>query len=843
MSASPATRSGLPIDEILDEVKRQFKQTDQVVLEAPPGAGKTTIVPLALIAEPWLRDRKILVLEPRRIAARSAAIRMSALMDEPVGETIGYRMRLETRVSKSTKVEVITEGILTRMLQQDPSLEQAGLVVFDEFHERNLDSDLALALCLKGRSIFRDSDPLKLLVMSATLDSKKIAELIHAPVITSEGKLFPVEVIYTGASKPRDRIVDRILITIRTALKDNPQSSMLVFLPGQGEIGRVRDALTNLPVGLEVHCLYGNLSLAEQQSAIAPAGKGVRKIVLATNIAETSLTIEAIDVVIDSGLAREARFDPATGMTRLHTVKISRSSATQRLGRAGRLRPGRCYRLWSEDQQQQLALQSTPEILHADLAPFALQLLHWGVSHPSELDWMDPPSNGQWQTSMALLRQLGAVRPVQEHTSTPGLTAIGEAMAILPTHPRIAHLLICSKAISVVNTACLMAAALSDRDPFQEHTDISYRIEILTGERSCPRQHRGWLQRTRDLARQFEQQISQIPVEESSFTVLRSQLEGYLLACAYPDRIARKRHSGGYQLANGRSANLAGSQSLGKHRWLAVAAVGGLAHSKGDTIRSAACLDEELFGNALAHLKTEHTVAQWEDKSKRFIAEERASIGKHVITRKTLLAVPVEIKNAALISHVRDANLGTLTWTPDLRQWQARVSLVGNTLNKPHWPQVDDDYLRDQLEQWLAPFLDPVTTLGDIRKLDLASILESLLTWDEQTELKTLAPTRLKVPSGSNILIDYQHSPPILAVKLQEMFGCEETPRLVANEVAVVVHLLSPAGRPIQITQDLAGFWRSSYHQVRKEMKGRYPKHPWPDDPLQALPTRRTKVQ
>ena len=349
------------------------------------------------------------------------------------------------------------------------------------------------------------------------------------------------------------------------------------------------------------------------------------------------------------------------------------------------------------------------------------------------------------------------------------------------------------------------------------------------------------MQRTRDLARQFERQLSRIDVEQPLFTVLRSQLEGYLLACAYPDRIARKRHSGGYQLANGRSANLSGNQSLDKHRWLAAANVGGLANSKGDTIRSAACLDEGLFDQALAHLKTQDTVAEWDDKSKRFIAEEHTSIGKHIINRKKLQTVPLEIKNAALINHVREAALSSLNWTSEIRQWQARVSLIGNTLNKPHWPRVDDEYLKEQLEQWLMPYLDPVSTLKDIRKLDLMSIIESMLTWEQQAELKVLAPMRFKVPSGSNIAIDYLQSPPVLAVKLQEMFGCEQTPRLVSNAVVVVVHLLSPAGRPLQITQDLAGFWRSSYHQVRKEMNGRYPKHPWPENPLQALPTRRTK--
>lgn len=842
----------LPVEETLDLLKQHLGERDEVVLQAPPGAGKTTVVPLALMREPWLAGRKILMLEPRRIATRSAAFRMASLINELPGQTVGYRMRLDTKIGSQTKIEVITEGILTRMLQQDPSLEDVGLVIFDEYHERNLDSDLALALCLKGRALFRTiENPLKILVMSATLDSDAIAQMLSdAPKVKSEGKSYPVDIIYGRARKPKERIIDRMVATIKQALEDNPTSSVLAFLPGQGEIRRCTDELSCWLVdrkikSIQLRPLFGNLSIEDQQKAIAPLSgseSNDQKVVLATNIAETSLTIEGVDVVIDSGLVREPNFTPSTGMTSLQTVKISKASSTQRAGRAGRLRPGKCYRLWSADQQQQLAPHGTAEILKADLAPLALQLLQWGMDDPRELDWLDPPPNGPWQQAMDLLQSLGAIeRKVNAYV----LTSHGQAMTSLPVHPRLAHLLICGAEIGSIKPASLLASLLSDRDPFsQDNPDISHRLDILSGEVHCQPQHKGWLHRCRQLAQQFADQLSKIRLPgKLAQRLSNEQITGYLLACAYPDRIARRRHSGGYQLANGRSANLIGQHHLGKNQWLSVAEVSGIEGGKAATIRSAAALDNTLFSTILAEMVRIETIVEWNTKTCRFVAEAQQKIGALMLQRKTLENLPAESKRVALIKYIEKQGLNLLPWKAENYQWCARVSLVRSSEGMNDWPDVSQQALIANMENWLAPYLDRISVLDDFKKLNLKEILDALLPWEKHQQLNRLAPLRLMVPSGSSIAIDYTESPPVLAVKLQEMFGCEQTPTVVAGKVPVVVHLLSPAGRPLQITQDLAGFWRSSYHDVKKEMKGRYPKHPWPDDPLHTVAVRGTKAR
>ncbi len=848
------TPLGLPVEDILDSLKQQLSERHEVVLEAPPGAGKTTLVPLALMDEPWLKHRKILMLEPRRIATRSAAHRMASLLNESAGQTIGYRMRLESKVGKNTKVEVITEGILTRMLQNDPSLDDLGLVIFDEFHERSLDSDLALSLCLKGRALFRnDPDqnqtPLKILVMSATLDSKATAELLgDAPIVKSEGRAYPVDIIYGKARQVKERITDRMVSTIKQAVTDNPTSSVLAFLPGQGEIHRVADDLSDWIFdrklkGIHLHPLYGNLSIEAQQQAIAPlSGQQVndQKIVLATNIAETSLTIDGVDVVVDCGLAREAKFNPSIGMTGLHTVKISKASSDQRAGRAGRLRPGKCYRLWSADQQGQLAAHSTAEILNADLAPLALQLLQWGVDDPKQLSWIDPPPKGLWQQAIDLLRSLGAIK---RETNGWVLTKHGQAMTSLPVHPRLAHLLLCGSAIGCIKPAALLASLLSDRDPFsRDNADISDRLELLNGKSHCPPMHKGWLHRTRQLAQQFEQQTLKVKRPgKISHLITAEQLPGYLLACAYPDRIARRRHSGGYQLANGRSANLMGHHHLANNSWLAIAEVSSQLGGKGDVIRSAVKFDEGLFDSALSNAIQLETVAEWDKKTNRFVAEEQKKIGTLILQRTRLDTVSTQAKSAALIQHIRKQGLSLLPWTSELQQWCARVSLVRTIERDNNWPDVSQEGLLATLENWLAPYLNDVNLLNDFKKVRLTNILHARLPWEQQQTLNKLAPTHLKVPSGSSIRIDYTESPPVLAVKLQEMFGCEQSPAVIAGKVPVLIHLLSPAGKPLQITQDLASFWHTSYHEVKKEMRGRYPKHPWPDDPLVEMATWKTK--
>jgi len=842
--------SGLPIEDCLDALRQRLTERDEVVLEAPPGAGKTTLVPLALRTEPWLAGRKILMLEPRRIAAKSAAHRMASLLDERPGETVGYRMRLDSKIGPATRIEVITEGILTRMLQSDPALEGVGMVIFDEFHERSLDSDLALALCLQARTLFGDGDRrVKILLMSATLDSNAIAALLDdAPVVSSEGRAYPVEIVYGSARKPGERIVERVVTTIQQALLQNPQGSVLAFLPGQGEIRRCHDALQGWLLSKQmrdVHLrpLFGNLSIDEQQRAIAPlAGREVadRKVVLATNIAETSLTIEGVDIVVDSGLERAARFDPATGMTGLHTRRISRASSEQRAGRAGRLRPGKCYRLWSVQQQQQLAAQSSAEILSADLAPLALQLLQWGVDDPVELKWLDPPPRGPWAQALDLLQALGAL---DQRGAARVISAHGEAMSALPVHPRLAHMLLNGAASGHARTATLLASLLSDRDPLPDEPDMGHRLDILSGETDCPAQFRGWLTRTRQLAGQLQSRLEKLPAARTtpSQLVPQAQASAYLLASAYPDRIARRRHSGGYQLANGRSASFNGAPALSRHRWLAVAEVSSMAGGASDVIRSAAALDETLFDSALQALVSEQTLAHWDRKAGRFIAERQRCIGALVLQREALDAVPADAKREALVEYLRSEELKPLPWNADLRQWCARVSLLRSVEPAAGWPDVSQQGLSDRLDDWLGPWLDPVNSLQGLGKLDLHAILTSQLSWEKQQQLQRLAPTRFEVPSGSSIRIDYTASPPVLAVKLQEMFGCEQTPSVAGGRVALLVHLLSPAGRPLQITQDLAGFWRTSYHDVKREMKGRYPKHPWPDDPLVALATRHTK--
>jgi ATP-dependent helicase HrpB len=808
-------QTDLPIDDVLEDLRAALGQRDAVVLEAPPGAGKTTIVPLALLGEDWLLGQKIVMLEPRRMAARAAAERMASSLGEKTGQTVGYRVRLDTRVSAATRIEVITEGILTRMLQSDPALDGIGLLIFDEFHERSLDSDLGLALALQGRELFREGTSLKLLVMSATLDGSAVATLLgDAPVISSLGKQYPVEVHYGKPYQPKQDIIATVVNLVRSLMDKPDTGSVLVFLPGQAEIRRVADGILSSsgsercgdPSEVIIAPLYGGLTLEEQQRAIEPAPGGQRKIVLATNIAETSLTIEGITTVVDSGLAREPVYDPATGMTRLRTARISQSSSTQRAGRAGRLGPGQCYRLWSEGQQQQLAPHSSAEILQADLTPLALQLLAWGVEDPRELCWLDLPPVGPWSQALQLLQEFGAIE--QGESGHWHLTADGEHMTRLPVHPRLAHMLLCGARWGAVDFACELAAQLSERGG-----------------------------RTRQQAQQFRRLCRALPSAE------RCDIEeGVLLAAAYPDRIGKRRQARGnvYQLSNGRSAALAPSDPLCNQEWLVVADMGGRVGSSEDRIYRAASLSPAVFEDALANLVTETNVAEWDEKAGRFIAERQRRVGALVLSRHKIENVAAEIRLPALLELVRRRGLDVLAWDKDLRQWQARVCLLHQQLGAP-WPDLSDKALMNDLENWLSPYLDGVTSLVGFSKLDMKAILKGLLPWPLPKELDALAPERFRVPSGSNIRIDYSESPPVLAVKLQEMFGCQSAPTVAQGRVALMVHLLSPAQRPLQITRDLASFWRNGYDAVKKEMKGRYPRHPWPDDPLKALPTGKTK--
>lgn len=875
----------LPIKEVLTELLLNLQQQHSVVLQAPPGAGKTTIVPLAIIqqqnADPegWLNDQRILMLEPRRMAARTVAQRMANLLEEPIGQSIGYRVRQDSNVSKHTRVEVITEGVLLRMLLNDPSLPGIGLLIFDEFHERSLDMDIGLALALQSNELFRDEDkPLKLLVMSATLNGDAVSSLLNnAPIISSAGRSYPVTTHYSKASKKDDDTVERVVASILQVHKHH-QGSILVFLPGQGEINRVKNRLLQEPEINDyslVLPLYGALPYDQQKLAIQPLtqldyskhGKTTsnpwnRKIVLSTDIAETSLTIEGITIVIDSGLHREASFDKTTAMTRLKTKRISKDSSEQRKGRAGRTAPGNCYRLWSEEQQQRLAKHSSPEILQADLSSLTLQLLAWGVDDIDELNWLDTPPLSSISQALELLEQLGAIEYVNNSQATNKyklltnwrLSDHGNMILTMPTHPRLAHMLISSIEVSQEDNAALLAALLTERNSLNRDIsrDIAEQLKWINTEQNSPSRTKKLPSTLMKQAQTFRKNIKNTAskIHRKKTPSLSINNIAYLIACAYPDRIAKRKDDNHqlYQLSNGRMAFIDNHDPLCGNQWLAVAELSDGYNNRGivnsDRIISATGFTEELLKGHFSELISKTNYYQWDEKTDRFVAEQHHHIGKLKIESTVIEQIPSEAKNNSLIALIRKKGLQLLPWKLADRQWQARVMLLRQldlTDNKSSWPDVSDQQLLSTLEDWLLPYLDNVTRLSDFKRLNMNNILSNHLSWLLQKKLTELTPTTIKVPSGSAVQIDYLENPPILKVKLQEMFGCESTPSVANGQVKLMLHLLSPAQRPLQITQDLAGFWKSSYFDVRKEMKGRYPKHPWPEDPMNAIASKHSK--
>ena len=832
----------LPIDEVLPALRLALAERHEAVLEAPPGAGKTTRVPLALLNEPWLAGQKILMLEPRRLAARAAAERLASELGEKVGQTVGYRIRLDSKVGPETRIEVVTEGILTRRLQHDPALEGVGLLIFDEFHERSLDADLALALSLNGRELFRDEQPLKILLMSATLEGERLASLLDdAPILRSEGRMYPVAMRWGRPFVPGEFIEPRVVQTVLDAINDE-SGSLLVFLPGQAEIRRVNQQLADAlgsRSDILLCPLHGELDLAAQRAAIEPAPKGLRKVVLATNIAETSLTIDGVRVVIDAGLARVPRFDPGSGMTRLDTQRISRASATQRAGRAGRLEPGVCYRLWSEDQHAQLAAYGSAEILQADLAGLALQLARWGVA-PEQLIWLDMPPSASYAQARQLLERLGALHGAK-------LTAHGEAMAELPAHPRIAHLLIRGQDLGLAEMACDVAALLGERDILRgAGADVHSRLALLSGESRVARGGQGGVQRARQLARQYRGYLrgkATQPVADPD----HPRWLGALLALAYPDRVAQQRKPGGaeYRLANGRAALFSEVDGLMKQPWLVIAGLGSRQGQREERIYLAAEFDPGLLDNVLSEQVSVVDQLDWDEREGVLRAERQRKVGELVLSREPLNGLDEAARTQALVNLVRRKGLELLPWTPELRQWQARVALLRQldllAQGQSEWPDVSDGALLAGLEDWLGPYLGRVSRLSHFANLDLSSIVHNLLKWPLPQRLDELAPHHIKVPSGSSVRLDYSEQPPILAVRLQELFGLADTPRIAGGRQVVKLPLLSPARRPVQVTQDLANFWRSTYAEVKKDLKGRYPKHYWPDDPLVAEATARIK--
>ena len=840
LSRVPPPLPQLPIDAALPALRAALRAHASAVLQAPPGAGKTTHVPLALLAEPWLDGARIVMLEPRRLAARAAARRMAQLLGEPVGESVGYRVRMDTRVSARTRVEVVTEGVLTRFLQSDAALEGTGLVIFDEFHERSLHADIGLALALQSQQLLRAD--LRLLVMSATLDGAAVARLLgDAPTVTSEGRAFPVETRWLGR-RPDRKPEAAVAAAVREALAREP-GDVLAFLPGGGEIRRAAALLEGggLPPGTYVAPLYGDLPQDAQDRAIAPSAPGERKVVLATSIAETSLTIEGVTVVVDAGLARVPRFSPASGMTRLETVRVSRAGAEQRRGRAGRLAPGVCYRLWEEHEHHHLLPQATPEILEADLAGLALELADAGVSDPAALRWLDTPPAAAFAQARELLAQLGALDP-----ATGRITAHGRRMAALPLHPRLAHMMLGAVPLGLGALACDLAALVGERDLLRHDggardADVRLRVEALheRGGAGASAVDRDLLRHARASAAHYRR-LLRLPPDE---TTAAADVErcGVALALAYPDRVAQRRPGtdGRYLLRNGRGARFAEPQPLAAAPYLVAAELDG--QQRESRIFLAAPLDEaELLQLVGDQVEVRDEVA-WDAEAGVVRALRQVRLGAIVLREGTLHDPDPDAVAAALLEGVAAAGVAGLPWPERAQRLRARVAFLAR-LDPGAWPDLSDARLAATLGEWLAPHLRGLRRRDDLRRVDLARVLEGMLTWEQRAALDEQAPTHLVVPTGSRIAVDYgDPEAPALAVRLQELFGLAETPRVGGGRVPVTLHLLSPAHRPVQVTRDLAGFWRSSYFDVRREMKGRYPKHHWPDDPLRAEPTRRAK--
>jgi ATP-dependent helicase HrpB len=821
---------------VLEDVRAALGASSGAILQAPPGAGKTTRVPLALLDEPWLVSSRLIMLEPRRLAARAAARRLAESLGEDVGGTVGYRMRLDTRVGPATRLEVVTEGVLTRLLQHDPTLEGVGLVIFDEFHERSLHADLGLSLCLQTQRLLRPE--LRILVMSATLDVAPVARLLgDVPVIASEGREFPVATHYLGTPLPHRRdwrdLEDLLIATVERALRE-AEGDVLVFLPGAAEIRRTEQRLADRidAARVTIAPLHGNLPGPAQDLAIAPGPPGRRKIVLATSIAETSLTIEGVRAVVDSGLARVPRFSPRTGMTRLETVRVNRGSAEQRRGRAGRLAPGLCYRLWTEIEQGQLVPRGTPEILEADLAPLALELAVAGIDDPLQLSWLDPPPDASLGQARELLRELEVIDDAGR------VTEHGRAVARLALHPRLAHMIVRSVPLGAGLTACRLAALLNERDVLRgegapPEVDLRTRLELVAGKIQDSRVDRGTLHRIRTEAAHLARQLGVGRGEDTSAA-------GLLTALAYPDRIAQRRRGarGRFLMRNGRGAIVDAIDALGDEEFLAIAAVDD--RMPESRIFLAAPLDRVTLQQHFASQLIDERIVEWDLRTESVLAHRRTNLGAIVLADDPLRDVDPNEVARALASALAAAGVDALPWSDGARHLRQRLAFLHHV--DPSWPDVSDAALRSSIDAWLAPRIVGMRRASDVARLDLGAALLDRLSGSQRAALDELAPTHYVAPSASRVPIDYSEpATPLLAVRLQELFGLADTPRIAGGRVPLTLQLLSPAQRPLQVTRDLAGFWKTSYFDVQREMKGRYSKHEWPDDPLAAMPTARAK--
>lgn len=830
------SKIGLPVVDILEDVASALENSSSTILEAAPGAGKTTLVPLYLLQKGLVGSQKIIMLEPRRLAARAAARRMADLLGEEVGQTVGYRVRLDSKVSRQTRIEVVTEGILTRRLQSDPELSGVGLIIFDEFHERSLQTDLGLALARQVQEVLRDD--LKLLLMSATIEGARLSNALGgAPVIKSEGRQFPVETRFL--ERPSTKRIEQSVAAIIEEATQQDEGDILVFLPGAGEIKRTEKLLSGsakLKDAL-VMPLYGNLPAREQDRAILPDPEGRRKIVLSTDIAETSLTIEGVKIVIDAGLARNPMFDPNSGMTALVTRRVSRASADQRRGRAGRMGAGICYRLWTAAEDRGLIEFTSPEILNADLSSLVLELANWGVQDATELYWMDAPPPGPWAQGQDLLRALGALDEEGK------ITELGQEIVKLPLHPRLAGMLLRSQDINAEALAVDIAALLSERDILRRdrefpNSDIRTRLEILEeGRRGNAK--KGSFGSSQQVLRVSKDLTRRISIKDTGREI---GLAGRLLAFAYPDRIGELREGSDvqYRLTGGRGARLAENDRLKGEPYLVIAELDGKGRDAqvdlAVPITSAEI--EDSFADQIVSMRRVY----WDEKKERVIAVEERKLGALVLeSRRIKNPAPAEI-STALLDAIGGRELKILPWSSESQSFIDRVNFARHQDPNGGWPDFSAGELEKTLDIWLLPYLAGLTSLADIKQLNLLEIFKNYLGWEQLLHLDNFAPATIRVPSGSDIRLDYSNpDTPVLAVRLQEVFGLSDVPKLAEGRVAVSVHLLSPARRPVQITQDLASFWQRTYVEVKKDLKGRYPKHYWPDDPMQAEATHRAK--
>lgn len=812
----------LPIDAVLDDLSRTLEAHNAAVLVAPPGAGKTTRVPLALLDAPWAAGKKIIVLEPRRIAARASADRMAKSLGERAGETVGYRVRFGSKISRATRIEVVTEGIFTRQILDDPELSGVAAVLFDEFHERSLDADMGLALARDSQTGLRED--LRILVMSATLDGARVARLLgQAPVVESEGRAFPVETRYLG--RKMDAPVERQMAdAIASALRAD-SGSVLAFLPGAAEIRRTQNFLSERvqDASIEIVPLFGALDAAVQDRAIAPAPKGTRKVVLATSIAETSLTIEGVRIVVDSGLARVPRYEPDIGLTRLETVRASRAAVDQRRGRAGRTEPGVCYRLWDEPQTASLASYTQPEILSADLSSLVLDLAQWGVADPAALSFLDPPPAPAWKEAKSLLSELNAL------DGDGRITAEGKSLRALALPPRLARMIVDSHRVGEGEAAAEIAAIITERGLGGDSVDLEHRRDQFRRDRS-PR-----AASARDLARRWASQVaaSEKAGQQDDLST------GLMLAYAFPDRVARNRGNGSFVLANGRGAAVEQTSSLARAPYIAIGEMTGTAAS-GRILLAAQITQEEIERHFAEHIESVDEIS-FDRGAMALRARRKRALHAITLSEATLAVSPSEDTARIFADGLTAAGLDRLPWSKAARQWRDRVMFLRKA-EGDSWPDLSDEGLIARRDDWLVPALYDKTALKDISAGDLSDALMSLLPWEMRARLDREAPTHFEAPTGSVLAIDYQaEQGPTIAVRLQELFGLNSHPSIAAGKVPLVLELLSPAQRPVQVTRDLPGFWRGSYAAVRSDLRGRYPRHPWPDDPAGAVPTRRAK--